>query len=172
MRRIFAPLILFLLIVLEGVSQELLPEMIVSSQTLIISHWVFIFLVLVAIFLDDENSFYAIIFAIIFGLLKDIVYTEFLGIYMIAYTITIFIVHQFIKIFQANFFMTLIFTMIGLFIVDNIIYLMYIAVGHITLPWSDYSLYRLLPTILANIIFLIIIYPIFKNRLSSWSGKE
>src|SRR5690625_652483 len=132
MRRIFAPLILFLLIVLEVVSQLLLLEMFVSSQTLIFSYLVFIFFVLVAIFLYDENSFYAIIFAIIFVLLEDIVYKEFLGIYMIAYTITIFIVHQFIKIFQANFFMTLIFTMIGLFIVDNIIYLMYIAVGHIT----------------------------------------
>src|SRR5690625_4364597 len=62
MRRIFAPLILFLLIVLEGVSQELLPEMIVSSQTLIIPHWVFIFLVLVAIFFVAVISFYVVIF--------------------------------------------------------------------------------------------------------------
>src|SRR5690625_5633125 len=115
MSLIFAPLILFLLIVLEGVSQELLPEMIVSSQTLIISHWVFIFLVLVAIFLDDENSFYAIIFAIIFGLLKDIVYTEFFGIYIIAYTITIFIVYQFIKIFHAKLFLSLLFSLLVLF---------------------------------------------------------
>lgn len=172
MRKIYIPLILFFLVVMEGVSQELLPDFIASSHTLIVSHWVFIFLILVASFFDDNKSLYSIVFAIIFGLLIDIVYTDVLGVYMFAYTITIFIYHQILRYFQANFIMTFIFTALNLFIVDNTIYLLYTAIGKISITWTDYSFQRLLPTILANMIFFVMLYPIFKKRLLVWSGKE
>jgi len=172
MRKIYIPLILFFLVVLEGVSQELLPEIIISSKTLIVSHWVFIFLILIASFFDENNSFYSIVFAVIFGLLIDVIYSDILGIYMFSYTIAIFIYHQMLRYFQANFIMTLLLTVISLFLVDNMIYLLYLSIGKISLSWVNYSIYRLIPTILANIIFFIVLYPIFKNRLLVWSGKD
>lgn len=172
MRKIYVPLILFFLIVLEGVSLELLPESIVSNQFSLVSHWVFIFLLLSAVFLDDNDQYLSVIFAVIFGLLKDIVYTDVLGIYMFAYTLTLIIFRQMMKLFQANFIMILLFSMVSLCIVDYIIYLLYIIVGKVSLVWSDYAIYRLLPTVLANILFLVVVYPLSKNRLIAWSGKD
>lgn len=172
MRKIYVPLILFLLVVLEGVSQELLPESVSSSDIIVVSHWVFLFLILVASFFDENNTFYALVFAVIFGLLMDIVYTDILGIYMFAYSATIFIYHQIIKHFQANFIMVFIFTILSMFLVDHIIYLLYTTLAKTSLPWSVYLSYRLIPTILANTVFFVILYPLFKNRLLVWSGRE
>lgn len=172
MRKIYVPLILFFLVVLEGVSQDLLPESISSNDIILVSHWVFIFLILIASFFDENNSFYALVFALIFGLLIDIVYTDLLGIYMFAYTITIFIYQQTIRYFQTNFIMVFLFTILSLFLVDHIIYLLYMVIGKISLPWKVYFFQRMLPTLLANIVFFLILFPIFKNRLLFWSGRE
>lgn len=172
MRQIYILFILFFLVVLEGVSQDFLPESIISSDIMIVPHWIFVFLVLVSTFYDENSSYFSVILAIIFGLLIDIVYTDILGVYMIAYTITLFVHQKIARLFQSNFFMTFLFTLISILIADHIIYFLYLTIGKISLSWSDYSLLRLLPTIGANLLFLIIAYPISKNRLLAWSGKD
>lgn len=172
MRKLYVPLILFLLVVLEGVALDLLPEVIISGKSIIISHWVFVFLSLVAIFFDYQHTYFAVIYALIFGLLIDIVYTDVIGIYMFTYAAVIYIVHQIKRLFHANFHMTMIIVFIGLFSVDIAIYLLYSVIGKIALSWSDYLIFRLLPTILANLIFAMIIYIIFKDNLPKWSGLK
>src|SRR5690625_7032993 len=87
MNRIYLPLVLFLVMVLEGVALELLPATVTDGKLLIISHWVLISLVFSAIFFDDEHTSYSVVYAIIFGLLIDIVYIHILGIYMFTYAI-------------------------------------------------------------------------------------
>src|SRR5690625_3362132 len=85
MSRIYLPLILFLLLVLQGVAVDLLPRFLVSGQTFIISHWVFVILIYITIYYDDNLSFNAVVYGVIFGLLIDIVYTNVLGVYMFTY---------------------------------------------------------------------------------------
>ena len=94
MKRLYLPLILFLFIVLEGVALDLLPVQLLSAQTLIVPHWVFIILIFIVIFYDKEDTYYSIVYAVIFGLLIDIVYTGILGIYMFSYGFGIYIIHE------------------------------------------------------------------------------
>lgn len=172
MRRVYIPFILFFLVVFEGVALDLLPTMFISSKTLIVSHWVFVFLILVAIFYDDSHTYFSVFYAIIFGLFIDIVYTDLLGIYMFTYTIIVYIVHQLTKLFHANFYITILLTILGLAMVDISIYLLYSVIGKVNILWEEYMLYRLLPTVLANIIFSIFAYFVFKNRLITWSQRN
>src|SRR5690625_6724150 len=85
MKRLYLPLILFLFMVLEGVALELLPAKLVMSNSIIVPHWVFIFLAFIAVFFDEENTYYSVLYAVIFGLLIDVVYTGVLGVYMFSY---------------------------------------------------------------------------------------
>lgn len=171
MKRLYLPLILFLFIVLEGVALDLLPVQLLSAQTLIVPHWVFIILIFIVIFYDKEDTYYSIVYAVIFGLLIDIVYTGILGIYMFSYGFGIYIIHELRRLVHANFYAVSIIGIIGITLTDLFIHTMYKMIGFADIMWEEYLLLRLLPTVLANLIFLIIFYPVFKKRFINWSSE-
>jgi len=168
MNRIYLPLVLFLVMVLEGVALELLPATVTDGKLLIISHWVLISLVFSAIFFDDEHTSYSVVYAIIFGLLIDIVYIHILGIYMFTYAMTIYIIKKLTRLFHSNLASTLLLGILGIVLADWFIYIIFTMIGYADLSLGNYLLYRLLPTIMANIIFLIIVYPLLSKKLPQW----
>lgn len=172
MKRLYLPLILFLLMISEGVALDILPESVLTSDYLIVPHWVFIFLIFITIFYDKENTYYSILYGFIFGLLIDIVYTGYLGIYMFSYAMVIYLIHGLKKRFYTNILVTIMIGIIGLSLTDIVINLIYSSIGVIDIYWKDYLQYRLLPTILANIIFLIVFYSIARKKLVSWREEQ
>ncbi|WP_026906332.1 rod shape-determining protein MreD [Paucisalibacillus globulus] len=172
MRHIFLPLILLLLVALEGVALDILPSSLIDGDMMITPHWVLMFLVLIAIFYDRNNSYHSIIYAAIFGLLIDISYTGILGVYMFTYTVVIYIIRELRNILHSNIYSTLLFGIISIMIAELIINLIYYVVGIIDLIWMDYLMERLLPSILANFIFLLILYPLFAKRLEKWKNSK
>src|SRR5690625_3745961 len=171
MKRLYLPLILFLFIVLDDLPIYLLPVQLLSAQTLIVPHWVFIILIFIVIFYDKEDTYYSIVYAVIFGLLIDIVYTGILGIYMFSYGFGIYIIHELRRLVHANFYAVSIIGIIGITLTDLFIHTMYKMIGFADIMWEEYLLLRLLPTVLANLIFLIMFYPIFKKRFINWGSE-
>lgn len=172
MRRLIIPLILFFLVVFEGIALDLLPSSLVMSKFVIAPHWVLMYLVLVALFYDTADSFYGIIYAIIFGLLIDIVYTGVLGVYMITYPVGIYALVLMKRFLQANWYMTILMSVIVITIVECLLVFIYSLVN-IADPLSlTFFKYRLLPTILANIIILLLFYPLSTKRLTKWRVKQ
>ena len=172
MSRIYLPLILFLLLVLQGVAVDLLPRFLVSGQTFIISHWVFAILIFITIYYDDNQSFNAVVYGVIFGLLIDIVYTNVLGVYMFTYGLIIYLVHRLKKSININFYSTILFGVIGVILVDVLIYVIYSVVDLTNMTFGVYLFNRLLPTTLANLIFLIVVYPLLKSRFLKWGNEH
>ena len=172
MKRLLLPLILFLFVVLEGVALELLPSNLVVGNLLIIPHWVLVFLVFLAIFYDYENTYYAVLYGLIFGLLIDVVYTGVLGVYMFSYAFVIYIIHGLKRMLHGNIYVTLILGFAGVASVDILIEFIYTMVGLTEAPWIDYFTHRLLPTVILNLVFLVILYPIFAKRLIRWGGEH
>lgn len=171
MKRLLLPLILFLFVVLEGVALELLPAKLVMGDFLIIPHWVLVFLVFLAIFYDHENTYYSVLYGLIFGLLIDVVYTGILGVYMFSYGFVIYLVHGLKKLLHDNVYVTLILGLAGIALADIFINFIYTMVGLTDAAWTDYFLYRLLPTVILNLVFLLVLYPVFVKRLIRW-GRE
>jgi rod shape-determining protein MreD len=172
MRHIFLPLILLFLVVLEGVALDILPSSLIDGDILITPHWVLMFLVLIAMFYDSNNSYHSIIYAVFTGLLIDIAYTGILGVYMFTYAVVIYIIHELRNLLHSNIYSSLLFGIIGLTIAELIINLIYYVVGIMDSIWIDYLMERLLPSILANSIFLLIIYPLFAKRLDKWKNSK
>lgn len=172
MRQIYLPLVLFFVLVLEGVALELLPVSMTQGDILIIAHWVLICLIYSAIFYDKETTRFSIFYAFIFGLLIDIVYTDVLGVYMFTYGLTIYIIKKLTRLLQSNLLATILFGVLGVGLADILIYLVYMVIWVTELSWQDYFMIRLLPTILANILFLIIIYPFITKKLTDWKMSE
>ncbi|MEC5422043.1 rod shape-determining protein MreD [Virgibacillus sp. C22-A2] len=171
MKRLYIPLFLFLFLVLEGVALELLPVNLVMSNLYIIPHWVLVFLVLIAIFYDRENTYFSVLYGLIFGLLIDIVYTGILGVYMFSYGMVIYIIHGLIKLLHGNIHVSLLLGVTALVLADISINTVYTVVGITDMLWKDYFMVRLIPTVLSNLVFLLVLYPIMMKRLDRW-GRE
>ncbi|APC48135.1 rod shape-determining protein MreD [Virgibacillus halodenitrificans] len=172
MKRLFLPFFLFLFLVSEGVALELLPPSLITGNLLIVPHWVFMFLVLIAIFYDKEDTYYSVLYGFIFGLLIDIVYTGVLGVYMFSYALVIYVIHGLKKMLHGNVFVSILLGIVGLSLADIAINVIYTVAGIASMVWKDYLLYRLLPTLLLNLVFLLFLYPIFVKRLTRWGRDQ
>ncbi|WLV23684.1 rod shape-determining protein MreD [Aciduricibacillus chroicocephali] len=172
MKKLLIPLILFIVVVLEGVALNLLPSNIVLGDTYIIPHWALAVLLFSVLFYDKENTYYSVLYAAIFGLLIDIVYTSVLGVYMFSYTLVIFLMHSVRGRFHGNFYVTMLLGVFSIALGDLIIHFIYLTAGLTEIAWSGYLLQRMLPTVLLNLIFLIVLYPLLASRFERWQYEQ
>ncbi|SEU08837.1 rod shape-determining protein MreD [Salinibacillus kushneri] len=172
MKHLFLPLILVILLVLESTATALIPEQWLLADIQPIPHWMLLFTILIAIFYDQDHTMYSLLYAIIFGFLFDFTYTDVLGVYMFTYGLTLFMILGLKKLLHPNFVVTLLLSLVGMCFADHLIYLMYFMVGYADVTWTTYLQERLLPTILTNSLFLLIVYPIFRQRLEKWADEQ
>ncbi|UFT97920.1 rod shape-determining protein MreD [Radiobacillus kanasensis] len=160
------------LLVIEGVATDFLPNYFVEKDWFIIPHWQLTFLILVAIFYDREDTYYSVYLAAPFGLITDIVYTSVLGVHMFVYALIAYAIHGLKKLLHTNFFVAVLLTLLGVGVSDVAFYIIYSFVGESSLLWREYFMIRLLPTLVANLLFLFLLYPIMKNKLVKWSDDR
>ncbi|MBB6451919.1 rod shape-determining protein MreD [Salirhabdus euzebyi] len=172
MKRLFLPLFLLILLVLESTAADLLPKEWIAAGVFPIPHWTLVLTIMIAVFYDRDHTFYCVIYAVIFGFLIDLTYTNILGVYMFTYGLVVYIIHGLKQMLHPNFVVGLLLVFLGLALADHIIYVMYFMIGKTDLTWIDYTSDRLIPTLLGNILFFLIIYPIFQKRLQIWSEEQ
>ena len=172
MKKAYIPLILLVLVILEGLAINLLPKEIVLSDYLIIAHWVLAFLVYITVYYDEDDTYYSVIYAFIFGLFIDVIYTGILGVYMFSYGFVVYVMNRLRNLLYRHFYVLLLLGVIAFVMADFLIYIMYSVVGITDMVWQDYLLRRLLPTLAANLLFLLFLFPIFKKRLIRWSEEQ
>ncbi|MBM7572030.1 rod shape-determining protein MreD [Aquibacillus albus] len=172
MHRFYLPFFLLLTIVIEGVAYDFLPRSLVAGNWMIIPHWLFVFLIMITIFFDFEDTYYSVLYAIIFGLIVDIVYTNVIGVYMFIYAIVIYFIHGIRKVLHTNVFVALLSCIIGVGLADLGIYIIYYFIGINDVLWNNYIIYRLAPTVIANVLFFLVIYPFIKRKLIRWSSQQ
>lgn len=172
MRHFILQVILFLLLISEGIALDLLPASLTSSDTLIVPHWVFIFLLLIGLFFDTNDTFYSILYGVIFGLLIDVVYTGVLGIYMFIYPFALYVGHLLKRLLQTNIHMTMLIALVTMIIIEVFLMFVFSIVGMVETTASNFIMRRLLPTLLANLLFLIPVYLISVKTLKTWGAKQ
>jgi rod shape-determining protein MreD len=172
MKKLYLPLILLLIVSLEGVATAMLPKQFIGGDTWLIPHWTLLFLVLVAMLYDLDDSYYSLLYALIFGLLKDIVYTDILGVYMFTYGFSIYLILELRRVLHGNIFVAALLGLLSIVFADVIGYLIYHVIGIAPMDFVTYLLHRLLPTLGANLIMLVILYLIFQKPLQKWSDSQ
>ncbi|ENH97953.1 cell-shape determining protein [Gracilibacillus halophilus YIM-C55.5] len=163
------PFLCLLLIVLEGSMSMIFQQTQLWDDAFVISHWVLLFLVYIAVFFDQEHTYYALAFAVIFGTIVDIVYTEVIGVYLFAYTAVIYVIKGFMRWFHQNFYVAMILSFFSIVVADLSIYFLYKLLQVHQESWEIYWQSRLIPTIVWNMLSSILFYLLFAKRLSNWS---
>ncbi|MDC3412470.1 rod shape-determining protein MreD [Terrihalobacillus insolitus] len=172
MKRFFLPLLLLLFLVFEGVAPEILPRDLINGKLYIIPHWVLVFSIMITIFYDLDHTFYAVLYGVIFGFIIDVVYTDVLGVYMFFYGVVNYFIHGLKLVLHSNLFIALLLVALGVTLADVGLYVTYNFIRIADVTWQDYAMSRLIPTVVANLFFLIVIYPLFKGKLEQWSELQ
>ncbi|MFC4403972.1 rod shape-determining protein MreD [Gracilibacillus xinjiangensis] len=157
------------LIILEGALANILVKLsFIPAEWQIVSHFLLLFVIYITIFFDRQSTYYSFLFAVLFGLLVDILYTPILGIYLFAYAAAIYIVRNFMKWLHANFYVTVLMMIVGVFTADILAYFLYNIIQMHNMGWNEYLLDRLLPTISWNVIVGIVFFPMLYKLLKKW----
>lgn len=173
MKHLYISLILFFLVVAEGVFPAFLPGSLTNGEWLIVPHWVLIYLVMIAVFYDHDHSYFCVLYGMVFGMIIDIVYTDILGVYMFFYAISAYAAHGLKKMLHANFYVAGVLTVFAVGMADTSVHILYTLTGDETLELVWFLDKRLFPTVVANLILFMVIYPFSKHFLEKWgTGKQ
>src|SRR5699024_12030879 len=71
---------------------------------------------------------------------------------MFVYPLTLYIMQLLKGMLQTNIYITILMTVIGITMIETLLYFIYTFIGTIDTTWSYFAIYRLLPTVLANLI--------------------
>ncbi|WP_175615113.1 rod shape-determining protein MreD [Piscibacillus halophilus] len=172
MRFLYLPLTLLILLVLESVAVRFIPKSITISDLIYIPHWILVFSLLILLFYDRNHTYHGIINGVIFGALFELVYTDLVGVYLLAYGIALYLVHLLTKVLQQNFAVSFLLVTLSIVVAEFILYFIYSLVGQVDMTVNQFVQLRLIPTTLSNILFLLIIYPFFVKRLTKWQEED
>lgn len=158
MRKFFLPIILSFLFILESIFVELFSNVLSKSEWILVPRFLIVACILLTIYGSKKQG---IIYGLIFGLLFDIVYTEILGIYLFMFPIVAYLVSQFMRILQANVFITCLVTTIGVALLELGVYEMNFLIKITDMDFTTFAYNRLFPTLILNLAFtIIVIYPL------------
>ncbi|WP_062355473.1 rod shape-determining protein MreD [Bacillus kwashiorkori] len=137
----------------------LLPE-----DWLIIPRLLFFLFIFLAVYYDRNL---ALIYAFVFGLVMDIVFTEVYGIYLLWYPLVVYLVEKLMKILHNNLFIMAFVMIIAMVVLEFGLYGEYLLIGLNHISIDTFINFRLYPSLIANIIFYLFLSYLLKKWLLS-----
>jgi rod shape-determining protein MreD len=161
-KKAFLPLILAFCFILESIFVELLPAKLFDHTRILVPHFLMVMIIFVTIYGNRKQG---IMYGFIFGLLFDIVYTEIIGIYLLMFPLVAYITSWMMRILQTNILIVSLVTLLGVTILELGVYELNFLIHRTEMVFATYLSDRLFPTLILNLIFIIIIAFPFKKYL-------
>ena len=162
--RFLLPCVAVILFLIEPIF-TLFSRVEMFDRTLIlVPHILFMFLLFLSVYFDRKTG---LKYAIIFGLLYDIVYVDILGLYTVLFPVFCFLIHWIVRFIQQSLFVITVLTIFFVAVLEFVAYEFFLLVDLTSMAMPTFLLSRLLPTILANFVILIIIGWLFKYLIKN-----
>lgn len=162
------PLILFIMTIIDAALPAIFPVAFLGNQQIIISHITLYYIIVFAFYFRDSNI---LIFSFIFGLFYDSYNTTVLGVHATLYVLIAYIIIHIKKFFPKKLPIQGMLFIIAIVLLDSLVYVFYSEIVGITIPFADFVVGRLSPTLIFNIVMAIILYFPTKGLLN-WLGYE
>jgi len=160
----FLPIILFLLLMLDGFLLNVFARQFLNESYTLVPHLVLLGFVLFSFYFPKQPMQ---VYAILFGLLYDSYYTGILGVYIVAFSVVVYLIKSVQKHLSENVFVLVLLFFLGIVLVDSFVYGFYSVVGITQMDFSTFSSVRLGPTLVLNaFLFIVVYYPLIK--LVAW----
>ncbi|RSK28013.1 rod shape-determining protein MreD [Bacillus sp. HMF5848] len=171
MKKLLLPCFFIVCFVLESIFVDLLPAQMFNIDRIFVPRFFLVTLLLTAVYYKRNV---ALLYGLGFGLLYDITYTQIIGIYMFGYVLLPYITSKIMRVVHSH---SLIVLIIGIFIVALLEFYVYginLLIGNGFLTFDYFIQIRLIPTLLINAVFIILVnIPLKRYFLHTFDlGKE
>ncbi|MCJ0914122.1 MULTISPECIES: rod shape-determining protein MreD [Mammaliicoccus] len=156
MRFYVIPLIGVLLFYLDSLLTRLSPLHLFDETFIIVPRLTFLYLLIIAVY---KNPKVAIILSIVTGIFTDIYYGGIYGVYTFGYAIFVIMMDKLFKVFYRDILMMVILLISSVVLLEIWVMVFYGFLGIASINIGQIILFRLIPTVIFNLICLIIIFP-------------
>lgn len=157
MRALYYFLIGIVLFYIDTVFGLVIPMQIGDKDIVFVPHLTLMYLLLICVY----RSFgVAMILAAVFGIVTDLYFGSFYGLYLFGFILFVVIMDFFFKTFYRDNTMLFITVWLSTIFLEIYVAIIYSILGLIAFNFIDFIVFRLIPTLILNFILLVILYPI------------
>lgn len=155
MIRVWLPLLTFFFLVFDGTVMQVFSSHWFGGSFQLIPRFAMVLILFIAFFLNRST---ALVYGLIFGLLSDVVYSDLVGVYFFSMAFTAYLMASISSIFRPNLFSVFFLGLLGVVLLEFQAYGLYTIVGYTEAPMHQFLYDRLLPSLVLNGVFIILIY--------------
>lgn len=155
MMRVVLPAVILFFFIFEGSVMQVFSAAYFVASSIFVPRFVMMLILLVAIFMKRST---ALVYGLIFGLGMDVIYTDYIGVYVFTMAFTAYLIASFAPLFHPSLLTALFLCLLGVVILEFQVYGLYAVIGIAQVRMDDFLYERLLPTLVLNAVFLIVVY--------------
>jgi rod shape-determining protein MreD len=163
MKKILLPFLIYLAFISESSLVQAFLSHDHNMDWEIIPRFSMVMILFIAMYL---NTTYGLLYGLGFGLLTDLLYTDIIGVYLFSMAATAYIISVFSRYLFGNLIVTLFLSIIGVAILEFLVYGLNSLIGISNQPIDLFLFKRLLPTLILNGLFAILIYYPYVKQLT------
>ncbi|RXY98286.1 rod shape-determining protein MreD [Fictibacillus sp. S7] len=167
MSRILLPFITYIAFLAESTVMQVLAPEHYGWDFLMIPHFAMVLIILMSCYLKPS---FGIVYGLIFGLFADLIYTDLIGVYMFSTALVAYFIAVLSRYLFSNFFVTILLSVLGVAGLEFLVYGLNSLIGIADMKMADFFYDRLLPTLILNAVFTIIVFYPFAKLLRKIEG--
>lgn len=164
MVRFLIPSVAVLLFLLEPEFAMLSPIEIKGEVYFLVPRFLILYLIFISIYYIRQR---AVMYGLFFGVLYDVFYIDIIGLYSVLYPLICFLAGSIVKVIHQHLVVTTTISVVLVAILEFILYQFFFLIDFTAIPLADFLRSRLLPTIIANALFLMILGWAFKYLINA-----
>ncbi len=164
MIRFLIPFIAVVLFLLEPEFALFSPISWGQETVYLVPRFVILYLIFISIYYSRNR---ACLYGLFFGLLYDVFYIDIIGLYSFLYPLVCFVAGSSVKFIHQHLSVTTILSLVLVALMELILYYFFYFINFTTIPFTEFLSNRLLPTIVANLLFLIMLGWAFKYLINA-----
>lgn len=162
--RFLIPFIAILLFLLEPEFALFSPIQINEHTVFLVPRFLILYLIFVSIYYSRQR---AVIYGVIFGLLYDVFYIDIIGLYSVLYPLICLLAGSTVKFIHQHLSITTLLSLILVAVLEIVLYYFFSFINFTTMTFTDFTMSRLIPTIIANLLFLVMLGWVFKYLINA-----
>lgn len=164
MAKFLIPAVAIALFFLETEFSLFSPIEVNGENAYLVPRFLILYLIFLSIYYDRRR---AMLYGLVFGMLYDIFYIDILGPYTFLYTFICFIAGSTVKYIHQHLVVTTTLSLILVALLEILLHQFFLLIQFTDLTFTEFLNLRLVPTMVANSIFLIMLGWTFKYLLEA-----
>lgn len=162
--RLLIPFIALVLFFVESNLALFSPLDFNDRTVYLVPRFLFLYLIFISVYYNRER---AMQYGLIFGILFDVFYLNLIGVYTVLYPIICFIAGSTVRYMHQHLATTTALAIGLMAVFEFVLYQFFYFISYTSMPMDVFVYDRLLPTIGANVLFLVMLGWIFKYLISA-----